>query len=995
MSILYFDFSQVVGKGEFDLKEYLQTSFASDFYKNEGSLQWNYYLYFVLDRLTYGRVAETPLLARIESDRTFARKFIKEQGELNKELGAPFIEALKVEKPSQDLASLWTEELKKAGLGKVADPSAEYANAVRDYLTESVETVRRVTALPDVAENGEFIRSLNWTKFREFPRLAKFDFGTVNLIRGVNGAGKTSLLEAIELSICGGIRRQGGKGLTGAKLEVVYAGAATPERCPSSSAQIYRARDRAWYGGYYRTGNNLCNNFGRFNLFDSDAAFQLSTADEVGSIQKAIKTLLLGELANAIEERMTNFAERFAREEKATDRVLKARKDLVDATAKQLEQLKAIKDTRTTLIEELKAKAEGCGWRKMPTKPALKDLVVLQEAVDNAVSELTEHREGLWWMGKISAASVQQELDLVKGAMTEIAGVQEEVAKIGTSLEKTEARIQAGERELEVLSRLLEYHNERDAMTLLGSGKALSAAATRLSQMEEALRVLRSVDLSPYASIRITPQQFIQKQAEDMREARQTLRALQARLQPLQSRIGEINSLIEEIRGMGRHYCEIAPGNNDCPLCGAHYDQLAERIAELEVTASVDEALRELSDQVAQQQERVRKAEGESETFAKVRRAAELVLGQEKATSTRVETIVGSLENLSEQIATARAAESELRGLITKLRIAGYEEEELEQLIDSGHEEYAHPIGRITNKESALALFNEKTHLVAELRKAHRDLEKAQGQLQARIERIHSRCFKDAEIEDPDVELERRGEFLEDVAGQIKEIKKRIAIEDEEAFSTIEKRLATFSKAIERAQQAFKSIEEKDALEQQLAATLSQAQLEVAQLTPRLTKAKKAVEVLRRLSGDDYKGKYLRQVRSEHAEKISKIFCQIHAPREFKSVVVEDIVTLERANGVVSQVSEISTGQRAALALSIFLSLNSSVDARAPWLLFDDPVVHVDDLNVLSFFDTLRDLVLLEKRQVFFATASAKLADLFAKKFDCLGSDFRDFRISR
>jgi exonuclease SbcC len=95
---------------------------------------------------------------------------------------------------------------------------------------------------------------------------------------------------------------------------------------------------------------------------------------------------------------------------------------------------------------------------------------------------------------------------------------------------------------------------------------------------------------------------------------------------------------------------------------------------------------------------------------------------------------------------------------------------------------------------------------------------------------------------------------------------------------------------------------------------------------------------------------------------------------------------LKRSSGERSTISEISTGQRAALALSIFLAMNSGVSNRAPWLIFDDPVAHVDDLNILSFFDTLRDLLLLGSQQIFFATANSRIADLFVRKFDFLGS---------
>ena len=151
MSVHYFDFSEVLAEEEFDLQTYLQQSFASDFYKTEGSLQWNYYLYFVVDKLTFGKISESPILKQIESDRTFARKFVRAQTELNTDLDSPFVETFKVGTVSQDIASLWTEELKNAELGKVADPAAEYAKAVRDYLDGTTEAAKRaVTVVPFV-----------------------------------------------------------------------------------------------------------------------------------------------------------------------------------------------------------------------------------------------------------------------------------------------------------------------------------------------------------------------------------------------------------------------------------------------------------------------------------------------------------------------------------------------------------------------------------------------------------------------------------------------------------------------------------------------------------------------------------------------------------------------------------------------------------------------------------------------------------------------------
>jgi DNA repair exonuclease SbcCD ATPase subunit len=243
--------------------------------------------------------------------------------------------------------------------------------------------------------------------------------------------------------------------------------------------------------------------------------------------------------------------------------------------------------------------------------------------------------------------------------------------------------------------------------------------------------------------------------------------------------------------------------------------------------------------------------------------------------------------------------------------------------------------------------------------------------------------------------LERRNTTVNDVFANALDSKNPVALVESDEFATVQATLTAFAKVVRRIHEALKRVEEKDALEQRLAASAAEAQLALASLEPQYARATTAVVVLDKLLGRDYKAAYLDKVIADHKQKLATIFSRIHAPHEFKDVHLSEDMLLERDTGAKSPVCEISTGQRAALALSIFLSLNSSVIARAPWLIFDDPVVHVDDINVLSFFDMLRDLVLLGNRQVFFATANSRIADLFGKKFDCLGRDFKEIRLQR
>lgn len=131
--------------------------------------------------------------------------------------------------------------------------------------------------------------------------------------------------------------------------------------------------------------------------------------------------------------------------------------------------------------------------------------------------------------------------------------------------------------------------------------------------------------------------------------------------------------------------------------------------------------------------------------------------------------------------------------------------------------------------------------------------------------------------------------------------------------------------------------------------------------------------------------------------QVSDIFARIHSPQEYDlGDFVNGKLLLTRDTNLPRGVDQINTGQRAAFALSIFLALNGRASTAPPVILIDDPVAHIDDLNALSFLDFLRDLVMRSRKQVFFATADARLAALFQRKFEFLGQErFKQISLAR
>jgi len=169
----------------------------------------------------------------------------------------------------------------------------------------------------------------------------------------------------------------------------------------------------------------------------------------------------------------------------------------------------------------------------------------------------------------------------------------------------------------------------------------------------------------------------------------------------------------------------------------------------------------------------------------------------------------------------------------------------------------------------------------------------------------------------------------------------------------------------------------------------------LSELNQRLKKLNEAFIVLEELKNNHSLGSAMDVALQENRISIEKIFCRIHSPAEFEGIG-ENWTLLIRKDGTKSKLSQISTGQRAAFALSIFLSQNAELGNQAPpVILIDDPIAHVDDLNSLSFLDYLRDLVITSHKQIYFATANDKLATLFERKFDFLGEGFKKIDLSR
>lgn len=1002
IGVFYFDLSEAVARNNFVLSDYLQRNVATDFYKHEGSLQWNYYLYFVLGKQLFQDLLKNGTAAKIEADRTFARKLVRDDDVLQQELSNPLAVAITRATKTKDIAAEWTEELARAGLSAIGNPKAAYTRIVEQFLSApSSQEPRIPLALPTAksvtgVEAGKFIRHLNIEAFRRFPSVKTYDFGLVNLIRGTNGSGKTSLLEAIELSICGGIQRQDGGKPAGAHMVIQFEGDAKLHRCPQTSLPLYRLRDSAWYGAYYPGGNRLYRNFSRFNFFDTDAAFRLSEAKSQEEVQKAIRALFLGEFANTLEERMRACKERFEKEERDfSGRVERADGEIRKLNA-DLKVISDIRDTRESLSEDLSKHAAAHGWKKSPKQLNSAELVTLQGSVDDLCSRLRDFHRQLKWMPRVTISLLEQEVVKLKTAHDDIESKLTQTEKAIDAIEKLKEKATSVNVRLELLKRIIGFHDEPEGFSLRGLGKSISSTQTRLESLQEAARLLRGIETTPFETSAAKLDELIGTHSTQIKTQERATVEKRKRLSQMQGRVGEIRTLVSQIKTLGKEFCDLDPQAAACPLCETEYTkgELLNRIKKVLTGSDDDSRLRELNAEVAEAEAALKKLQRTVNDLKSFREAADLVLRQSHLESMTVETIVRKLAPLADDVSEEKEKLTKLAQTQKRLRTRGFTEEELDELIDEAKVICGLPLSTLENAAMVRRVLNEHEKLHERLAEDIREAEKKQKNTQVELQRSVKSALGKPDVEDPLVEVQRRLDLMTETLSAVRQEKAFSAPTDEE-FASITNRLKAFGETIVRVETALKRVEEKDSLQKSLASSLQNAQGSRAKSEAVMARAKDALKVLNKLLKVENKAAYLQEIVRQHREKLVAIFTRIHAPNDFDDARLNGDIVLRRHGGGDARVSEISTGQRAALALSIFLSLNSGVSERAPWLLFDDPVVHVDDLNTLSFLDSLRDLVLLGNRQVFFATANTRIANLFTRKFDFLGDEFRDFPLER
>ena len=971
-----------------ELSAYQDRIIGTHYFDGQKSLQWSNYFYFLVsdDLLKTAQFRKAKEV--IEDDRTYARKFIITEADLDSAIEPPTVrpsESL----PEAGILSTWMTTLATASLDQII-MSDESLRARLDRIESSSEDAapQPKPSIPASSSTPQpFLRTLELKKFRAFPSLHRFDFGTVNLIVGVNGSGKTSLLEAIELLYCGKTKRNP-ENTPPYSISATFSDNRKESATQKRALTAFRQRNLNWYGQAEIKTNNLYLSFAQYNFLNTDAAVSLAESD--AEMEENLSKLLVGPETSKIAREIERTQEKVSDRLRELDGLRQQAEKEVASIEKQLKDVATVKVESDAIFSRLEEVIRRVGW-SIPQ--AEKD-----EAVSTVVQSLVEMESiasqaaSIDWAG--SPVSLKRLQSFSKGAVKRSKKAEDGVEELEAITREEKLLLKQGQRckeDLKLAAELAEIVqaglpsrvNERERLQreIATYGGLLAGQDTSLP----AMLTDKPNDM--------TVTDLVKSTLAERTEAEKECGTITADYSKSQATREKALRLAEELRNVAAELLKDSPNPDVCPLC---HSEFAPGELENHMRLGVD------SHREAQAQGVISRLK-QSETRVKNARDVEKLANWlaefcKRSTLASAVTVGGALSAVRETQGKLAEVERSRDAIVKELeslesrKVSAERYDEL--LAELGEHELTLP--EVT-KEAIDQLCSK---IDGEQKGALRDLEGKRAKANE-LRPVLQECL---EVTDSDVKA---------LKAALATLKERIALVEslsEKLSTTFESfpwrsdkpivELVVEITSIRKVASDYQSAVAQERNFQTILATANSRKKELKtqldELKPKIERLSKAKTVF-----DTIQNKYplegaMAAALKQNREGIETIFRRIHAPAEFSGLGSDIRTLIRKSDETEANLRQISTGQRAAFALSLFLAQNAQLRTAPPVLLIDDPIAHVDDLNSLSFLDYLREVVVDGKRQIFFATANEKLAVLFERKFDFLGEEeFRKYDLQR
>jgi len=983
----------VVGRAS-ELDDFQERILGDDFFGTPSDLRWNKYLYIVAGPKSLSHAGFDKAKAAIESDKEYARKRVVSEEELETLLGAAPDFTPGTSGKEFNVVAEWEKRLAAADLDELLDRPTrkDVVERIGAGSAKRVPVADKNLTLDtaDVLLAQKWLATISIDRFRPVHDGKSYTFGQVTLIVGPNGTGKTSLLEAVEYFYCGYNRRAGTVGTP--KISGTLDGGTAPLSASVESRRI-RARCFSWYNRDERLAKSILGGFTRYNFLDTDAAFRLSTELEPSEIPDDLSRLLVGADASTIWDYLTKILPEVETAHiRAMGRVDENKKYL-EMAQKELEDIKARPSDAKALTDAFRAALDGLQWQ---ARRDTTHLVAPEEA--KGLQEVLGHIQAVLAAGSaaVSLDAISTRVRELDFAVTRARQLDSDRTRYAQEARRLPEQALANERASQTLDRWLTYVNSGFSAARARITKAKTAADTALGRLGRYANGGIPEVPGEYASISL--ESALQETNLNVRNATTQV----ADLERLSANFGKAASAraqaARQLRAAAQASFDAGHPKDDCPICRKKYSHqdLAALVDQITSTLEQPSELTEVAAQLIEARNSLKHQQELAAVFESLQQVAVAInlapnpvcaaipakLVELRAELAKANSELAVANKDWEQLANSGLTTNEhdlLRGAISKILSAP--EAELDAAAIEGARAKLLDAAAVIRMEEAenLELFNRVSEQLAEISAAAvvegwNTRASANGGMpslvimQGEIASIQSRASALQRLiaVDGSASLAELSVGVVGAARIHSEATQAANIESamSESISTLTQRVKEFSRQLEQASAQAKNYEA----------------------------AKDTLELLRRECSLE---RATQESLDAIGSQINDIFGRIHAPNEYEYIGRGETFLQTSDTQEKRTLEQVSTGQRAAFALSVFLAMNRSATSAPPVILIDDPIAHIDDLNALSFLDYLRDLAVNSNRQIFFATADTRIASLFTRKFGFLGESFRTISLMR
>lgn len=962
-------------------------------------LRWNCYLYFVVKR---GDPTDKDFLSTkraIEADKNYARKFVIFDDEIDRILDElDSVVQINDSVASTDVVQAWSDALCARGLEDVLDENRPVAdvvrlissgtgrNSIRTKKSSGIDVTQQLTA--------SHLASIDLSKYRQYPLRKQFEsLGRANLLFGSNGAGKTSLLESIEFLFCGANRRSTTD--THHKVSGILKSGETVETDGKQPLSDFKTRQRIWYGSDDSSRlNTLPNQFARFNFMNTDSAAELSirrpdAKSGLSSHSESIANLLSGYEASLIWKRIQVINKAISDEYSAKW----SERTLVESESQSKKQLLSTLDVAPSQADAkfsiFLKDLQRIVWRELPSNK-LAVSTQLEDTLTELASQLQIVRNITWLKVPITENVIRQQFLNLQPVLDGLKNISEEVKEKGKHRDSLLQRKESAENRKKALA-LFQPEAVTDLINHIQIARRTDA---ELSEYSTAFSALPSLPVPNSWEVDFAGKN-VHVAYHEVNLALDTLRTeaseLKVQLHTATSTHSHLQKVMSELQAWARKAIECR-SDSDCPVCGTEFEQneLLRRI-ESRTVANATEELSRINQRIDEVNIQLERGDTHRNWLEQLKRFTEVTQKFSEA------------EAIIDAVASCEKLEFKKKKLLELKRTS--------QKVIEGYEKTGLTLHEV--EKVCLALDSESTNLSSSLNivearnKVEEYLKNLHSKLKA-IESIYSE--KSAEVTNylsnlsinsdqplsSSIEtIESRMRLLQGVLSVCENLRVYIDLPETKNLRDLTSSIESAVFGSKAVRSAVKEDESSESQINGLKNRIPKLNSQLKSLDETLRRLKEAKEIL----ADIVENHSLEMaskavVRATH-NTANLIFGRIHSPMEYG--ITEDLNAPLRtlADKQPVQLNEVSTGQRAAYALSMFLAMNAQMKSGPQVILLDDPISHIDDLNALSFMDYLRNVVLKSNRQVFFATADEKIAGLFAHKFHFLGDNFKVIGLSR